>query len=112
MHFSDSHVVRSPTWSLNSGVQTKVTVTFAIIEDEAQRDVATRKRRIDHQMHPRPRPTAPSLLSDVRLPYKQVEMQSEGKSSKHPPSSSVFGDADHENGVAKNLVLSEMLTEL
>ena len=31
--FSYAHVVRSLTWSLNSGVQTKVTVTFAITED-------------------------------------------------------------------------------
>jgi len=36
IYFSDAHVVRSLTWSLNSGVQTKVTVTFAITEDEAQ----------------------------------------------------------------------------
>ena len=103
---SDADVVRSLTWSLNYGVQTKVTVTFAITEDEAQqrrRAIAARKRRIDHQMHPRPKPTSPSLLLDMRLPYKQVEIKSEGKSCKHPPSSSVFGDVDHENGVAKNL---------
>jgi hypothetical protein len=36
-------MVRSLTWSLNSGVQTKVTVTFAITEDEAQHRRRSRK---------------------------------------------------------------------
>jgi len=41
--FSYAHVVRSLTWSLNCGVQTKVTVTFAITEDEAQQRRRSRK---------------------------------------------------------------------
>ena len=36
-------MVRSLTWFLNSGVQTKVTVTFAITEDEARQRRRSRK---------------------------------------------------------------------
>ena len=89
--FNDAHVARPLRWPLNAvGRQVapelhSTTRLFtqdqgtAVVTDVLKRNleknaVAARKRQTDHQMYPIWKLAAPSLLSDVLLHYKKVEI--------------------------------------